>query len=230
MMMPSNSRWPAQLAVSVTTGCLLWISGCSSDPEQTTLFDHSHETPDHWPHSLGDMSVQIRERLEKLDADDESAAAELVDLVSWTPEFAADTSMAEQEWDPIYEASESLRLRLEDSEGVWDSENRQKAQSLCVLIDAAWSQLPEEERQAGRFQIHDHDHDHHDDHGDHHGDHGDHHDDHGDHHEEHGDHEDEHGDHDREHANEVSDDPEDGHDHDHDDGHPQKQQNEQGET
>ncbi|MGI9471897.1 MAG: hypothetical protein ACR2NZ_10215, partial [Rubripirellula sp.] len=112
-MMLFDTRWPPRFAVSIAVGCLLFISGCSSDPEKTSLFDHSHETPGHWPRSLGDTSVKIRERLERLDTKDTSAADELADLVSWVPEFAADTSVSETQWDPIYEASESLRLRLE---------------------------------------------------------------------------------------------------------------------
>ena len=231
-MMPSNRRWPTRFAVSMAIGCLLWISGCSSDPEKTSLFDHSHETPDHWPRNLGDTSAMIRERLEKLDVNDSSAAAELVDLVSWTPEFAADTSMSEGQWDPIYEASESLRLRLEDSRGNWDNENRQQAQRLCVLIDAAWSQLPDEEKQTGRLQGHGHTHHHGEDHGHSHGHGHDHLDDHHGHDHGHGHahhdhdqghshvhgHEHSHQDHDHEHE----------HKHGHDHGHPNDRGSERG--
>ena len=157
-MIVPRFRFSARLAMSLVFGMLLCVAGCSSDPEKTSLFDHSHDTPGHWPRSLGDTTAKIRARLEKLDNKDSSAAPELVDLVSWTPEFAADTSMSEDQWTPIYEASESLRLRLEDSGGSWDSENRQRAERLCVLVDAAWSQLPDEEKRAGRLPGHGHTH------------------------------------------------------------------------
>ena len=170
-MRRSAARW----AMSTAFLCTLLLVGCSSDPERETLFDHSHEAPDHWPRNLGDATVKIRQRLEQLDANDSDAASELTDLVSWTPEVAADTSMSEQQWTPIWEASEKLRRGLEKNKGTWDSENRQQVLRLCVLVDAAWSQLPEEERLAVRYQSHGHHHDH--DHGDH--DHDDHdHDDH----------------------------------------------------
>ena len=68
MMMVSKIRWLARFAVSLALACLLCICGCSSDPDKTSLFDHDHETPRHWPRSLGDTSAKIRERLDKLDA------------------------------------------------------------------------------------------------------------------------------------------------------------------
>ncbi len=223
-MMPSNrTSFPLNLAIVFSVAIAVCAGGCSSDPEKTSLHDHSHDTPHHWPESLGDTSTKIRRRLANLKS--EEAASELVDLVSWTPEFAADTSMPEKQWDPIYQASESLRLRLLDNDGTWDDESVQKAESLCVLIDAAWSQLPEDERRAGRFQPHghhhhDHDHGHGHDHGDHghdhdhghshehghpHGEHGHDHGEHGHGHDHDHDHDHAHGDHDH------------GHDHDHDD-------------
>ena len=176
-MTPWMRRCSVRWAIPPVFLCTLLFVGCSSDPEKESLFDHSHETPPHWPSNLGDATVKIRQRLEQLDSDTGETAAELSDLVSWMPEFAADTSMSEGQWSPIWEASESLRQDLEENRGDWDAENRQQALRLCILIDAAWSQLPEEERLAERYQSHGHHHDH--DHGDHDHDHGDH--DHGDH-------------------------------------------------
>ena len=194
-----------RLGTAATLVGLLCLAGCSSDPEKDSLFDHEHDLPDHWPAYLGDTAVKMRERLERLDEDGDSRK-ELFDLVSWAPELAADTSLPEAQWNPIYEASESLRLELLDSEGEWDSGSRQKVEQLCVLIDAAWGQLPEDEKQASRERGHHHHHHHHDDHGDH--DHGDHDHDHGDHDHDHGDHDHDHGDHDHDHGD---------HDHDHGD-------------
>jgi predicted Fe-S protein YdhL (DUF1289 family) len=148
--------------VSTTLLCSLFLVGCSGDPERETLFDHSHEAPEHWPRNLGDTTAKIRQRLERLDSNDSDAASELTDLVSWTPEVAADTSMSEQQWTPIWEASEKLRQGLEKNNETWDSESRQQVLRLCVLIDAAWSQLPDEERLAVRHQSHRHHHDGHD--------------------------------------------------------------------
>ena len=39
-------------------------------------------------------------------------ASEIVDLVSWVPEVAADTNLSEADWLPLYHASESLMANL----------------------------------------------------------------------------------------------------------------------
>jgi len=165
--MLAHLRGPAGVAITIAVSCVLGVCGCSPEPQQSTLFDHDHAMPSHWPNSLGDLTVQIRRRLELLDVH-ESCAAELSDLVAWTPEIAADTSMSETQWNRIYEASESLRLRLENSNGQWNREACDQAEQLCVLIDAAWHQLPEDEQRKGIEPHHGHSeghsHDHSDDH------------------------------------------------------------------
>ncbi|MEM8668390.1 MAG: hypothetical protein AAGG48_12810 [Planctomycetota bacterium] len=212
---PKSLRYGLVLAL----GCVLTIVGCSSESDKASLFDHDHTLPSHWPLNLSDTAAKIRQRLDQLDGDSGLAAPELVDLVSWTPEFAADTSMPEAEWQSIYEMSESLRLQLENSKGDWDRESRERALELCKLIDKAWDQLPNEERQAERYQGHRHGHGHGHGHDHGHGDHGHSHD-HGDGHShndhDHGDgrsHDHDHGAHDHGHGHD-----EDGHSHDHDHG------------
>ena len=139
--------------------CLVCLSGCSNETEKNSLFDDDHEIPSHWPSNLGEAVVKIRGRLIRLDEQDETVAAELFDLVSWTPELAAETSMSESQWNPIYDASESLRLRLTSNNGLWDAKDRQSAAALCDLIDDAWRKLPEKERQQSFNHGHSHAHD-----------------------------------------------------------------------
>ena len=168
-------------------GIALLVGGCSADPDKASLFDHHHDTPAHWPDNLGDTADKIRERLVRLKDDEQTTSDELTDLVAWAPEIAADTSLSESKWNPIFEASEELRARLEGNEGKWDSDARQRAEKLCALVDDVWLELPEEERSRVRHHGHHHHHAH------------------GDHDHAHGDHDHAHGDHDKDHDDENQD-------------------------
>ena len=200
----------------------VWVAcaGCSQDSSQTKSHVHSHETVNHMPKSLGDLCRKILVRLEEYQNGDASdqIKSELTDLVSWAPEFAADTDLSERLWIPIYQASEKLRSSIESDKTRWDQQRVEEIADLCRISEQAWLTL-DPEKQIERYQDHGHDehhghsHDHHDhDHGDHHNEHGEReHGDHDDHHHEHGDHDHEHGDHDHgDHHHEHGD-----HDHSH---------------
>ena len=116
--------------------------GCTVESETAakTLFDHDHETPDHWPADLPDLAAKMRDRLGGIGRSVESpsrddAAAELADLVAWAPEIAADTDITEAEWLPIYEASEAIGSRLKDSGGEWTPALRRRANELSDLLE-----------------------------------------------------------------------------------------------
>jgi len=137
----TGSRAGRLLACLVVAGSFLAV-GCTveSQPEKKTLFDHDHETPDHWPSDLSDLAAKMRERLGGIgesaeSTDRDEAAAELADLVAWAPEIAADTDMTEAEWLPIYQASETIGSRLKDSGGDWTPALRRRASELCDLVE-----------------------------------------------------------------------------------------------
>jgi len=198
---------------------LLAGGGCSQTPTEEAAHVHQHDTASHMPSSLGDLCRKVRRCLAELKHGGKNSQLtnELTDLVSWTPEFAADTNIGEQLWIPIYQQSEQIRLSILKNDQQWDTTRIDQITQLCRLSEEAWKSLKPDERIA-RFQGHSHD-----DHGHSHGDH-----EHGDH--EHGDHE--HGDHehsDHEHSDHDHSDHDHGdHDHgDHDHGDHEYSQNEQ---
>jgi hypothetical protein len=118
------------------------ISGCSAEgeAEQATHFDHDHSVPDHWPHDLEDAASKLRQRVDRLQvADADQAVAgtrsEVIDLVSWAPEVAADTELSEREWMPIYEQSEAW---LEaHRRGKWGKAAANQALELAAMLENA---------------------------------------------------------------------------------------------
>ena len=151
--------------------CLGWASvGCSQQANQTATHDHHHETAPHMPSSLGDLCHKMRNRLKMINKRQTSPQleAELTDLVSWAPEFAADTDIEESLWIPIYESSEQVRASIEKDANLWDQSRVENIAQLCQLSEDAWMTLDADER-IDRYQPHSHhDHDHHDhDHTDH---------------------------------------------------------------
>ena len=177
--------------------------GCqpSGEPEADSV--HRHDVPSHLPKSLWDLSRQMRSRVRILEREDSNASAryELRDLISWTPEFAADTSMTEKRWTPIYQLSETIRLSIEDDPADWGTSRRDQVIRLCQISEDAWLSLDAADR-TDRYQGHEHGHDHEHEH-------------------EHADgHSHDHGEtHRHDHDVEHSHDHDDGHSHDHDDGH-----------
>lgn len=92
------------------------LLGCAS--ESKSLHEHDHEEPDHWPTNMAEAADSIKARMEVLNSDQQLSAEdhahtseELLDLVEWSPEIAADTALSEDRWMEIYDLSEALRLR-----------------------------------------------------------------------------------------------------------------------
>ena len=158
------------------------ISGCGQ-PSATASGEtgHDHGVPHHMPRSLVDLCRQVRVRLEMFDSNraDDTTKSELTDLVSWTPEFAADTDIGEGRWLPIYELSEQIRLSIESDPQDWDVRRRDQIIRLCQISEDAWRSLQSHQRveryqghshgdhghDHGHGHGHDHDHDHDHDHG-----------------------------------------------------------------
>ena len=160
------------LAASIGILCIA-CGGCSSEENQTDDHAHHHEIAEHMPRSLGDLCGKIRDRLKHLKSDqsDADVKAELADLISWAPEFAADTNIDESRWIPIYESSEEIRLSIEKNTNQWDEARIKQITNLCQISEDAWLSLDPKNR-VDRYQSDDHDHDHGHSHDDHDHDHG----------------------------------------------------------
>jgi hypothetical protein len=107
----SPHRTLFRTAVLCTT--LVVFAGCGAEKEST--HEDSHEKPAHWPGSLNEAADFMDARLQLLETSDSEVSVvrdELTDLVTWAPEIAADTDLSEEDWLPIYELSEAVRLHL----------------------------------------------------------------------------------------------------------------------
>jgi len=69
--------------------------------------------------------------------------AEIVEIVSWIPEIAADTNLPEADWLPLYHATESLSGNLRSSKGKLTDDDRKQLESLCELVDQTATKIPE---------------------------------------------------------------------------------------
>ena len=145
---------------------LAFISGCGPQDAtpKTSHFEHDHEVAEHWPSDLADAATKIRERLgwidtgevpeqqqhEEHDDDDHhdehhhehDPKSEIVDLVAWVPEVAADTNLSESDWLPLHHASDSLMANLNSADDALTSDNQSQIESFCNLIDVAVQQIP----------------------------------------------------------------------------------------
>ena len=124
---------------------MLVLAGC--EPEKESLHEHDHEEPEHWPASMQDAARLIEQRLAILSntsSDDthekEHAQEELLDLVEWSPEIAADTDLAEEAWLPIFAASESLRKGLQSSNSD-PQDFVDEFKQLVQLLNSAYASL-----------------------------------------------------------------------------------------
>ncbi|MDB4759938.1 hypothetical protein OAG34_01845, partial [bacterium] len=138
---------------SVAWACV----GCSKSPSQTDSHEHHHDLANHMPTSLGDLCRKMRIRLQQINNGQTSPVlkSELMDLVSWAPEFAADTDIAESRWIPIYESSEQVRGSIGNQSDQWDQANIAKISHLCQLSEDAWLTLDPDKR-IERYQAHSH--------------------------------------------------------------------------
>ncbi len=114
----------AQLAVRLKLIAGLAMLVCMSvgcqNSKQSLYEEIDHDHPEHWPSDLADTASKIDQRLQRIvqDSSDAQATAELKDLISWCPELAGDTDLTEQQWQPIFDLSESLRARITAGESL----------------------------------------------------------------------------------------------------------------
>lgn len=113
-----NTMWRNYGAWGLILASLLATTGCLSESE--SLYELEHIEPPHWPTSVRDLGDKIQVRLDQYPLGDDAArlqtAAELVDLIEWTPEIVGDTELGESEWNEIYARSEAIRKRLRAGE------------------------------------------------------------------------------------------------------------------
>lgn len=143
-------RWNVTLLLTpqwfVLAGCLVFgltNTGCQNS--KNSLYEEiDHETPAHWPNDMADAADKIKSRLTIVASqpNDSTARSELVDLVSWCGEVAADTDIAEQQWQSIYDQCEAIRVQV--NTGVAIETLEVDLRLLCDLLEAAHKALPTE--------------------------------------------------------------------------------------
>lgn len=174
--------------------CLLSLalSGCSQSDADDHANDHhlEHFVPHHKPANFDAAVRQIDERTEHLSlhaghrhGDEGEELQELLDVVNWIPELAADSDLNESEWNQANAAKKTMAKKLESrrsANGELDLKDLDDAitselQILTSLVDAAGPPEPalhhDHHHHHGDHDHHDHDHDDHDhDHDDDHDD------------------------------------------------------------
>jgi hypothetical protein len=140
---------PTRIISVITHRCLMFLlvfflpGGCTKNDNEakTSLFEEHHHEPAHWPDDLGDIAVKLRKRMSSEVS--EKSLGEIKELVSWTAEVAADTNLAESDWVPVYEATESLSRQLRTDSKTLTTENRTQVEALCKLIDETVPKIAE---------------------------------------------------------------------------------------
>ncbi|MDV6030713.1 MAG: hypothetical protein F9B45_11570 [Phycisphaera sp. RhM] len=130
----------------ILTCLIVCLAGCASDGDtKTSHFEHDHEVAAHWPNDLADAAAKIRQRLDAAASTSDPSkrlAEEIVDLVSWVPEIAADTDLSEHDWIPLDNAAESLSASLRAVDNELTAANRKQTAALCELIEQSLKKIP----------------------------------------------------------------------------------------
>ncbi len=125
------------------------VTGCGSRASDGEYEKVEHFVPAHWPSDLLDASSKIEERTLQLSgqsATDASAVEnQLRDIVGWVPEIAADTDLTEEQWDPVYFASEKLSKRLAKMARPLDDATLKAIEEYRKLLIETADLLPPEE-------------------------------------------------------------------------------------
>jgi hypothetical protein len=108
-----------QIGLNVCFGLLLCLGMCGCDsPSLSRGEGHTeHHVPDHKPATFAAAIEQIRSRHERLATEFRTAEAtvlarelsEMLDIVGWLTELAADSPMKKTQWDLVNVASKDLR-------------------------------------------------------------------------------------------------------------------------
>lgn len=157
-------------------------SGCGDAEADAHADDHhlEHFVPHHKPANFAECVEEIEHRCDHLAAhaghghDDEADEfQELLDVVNWIPELAADSDLDEAKWNQAVRAGKAIAEQLatrKSADGSLDLSDLSQAiatelKTLQTMIPAAGK--PEaaihHDHDHGHDHDHDHDHDHHDD-------------------------------------------------------------------
>ena len=130
----------------ILTCLILFLAGCASEGDtKTSHFEHDHKVAAHWPIDLADAAAKIRQRLDAAASTSDQSkrlVEEIIDLVSWVPEIAADTDLSEQDWIPLDNAAESLSANLRAVDNDLTEANRTQTAALCELIEQSLKKIP----------------------------------------------------------------------------------------
>lgn len=133
--------------------------GCGSEESASvsTYEEHEHHVPEHMPESFPAGIAALATRLDRLPPDGGAVGDErdeFRDIVGWLPKLAADSDLAEAEWDAIHR-------RLVKLDELTDPDIADTAEVRDVIGELGQAA----ERHAGRFEVHAHEDDHSDESG-----------------------------------------------------------------
>lgn len=135
----------AASALVATIVCLA-AAGCGVEDAKSSHFEHDHVVAPHWPEDVHDLSIKLRVRLDALSwkwNDPEALRREMIDLIGWAPEIAADTNMTEADWNVIDRAAETLLEDVRGSEQRLTTDHRDAIAKFQKLVDDLRKTIPE---------------------------------------------------------------------------------------
>lgn len=135
-----NGRQTSCLGLAVVLSSL-WLTGCapttaveSPNTDEHEAHDHEHEhgIPDHKPKVFSEAVRQLVPRWKSVTTElqaghadhAERELAELLDIIRWLPELAADTDLKKADWDHVQQLTtklETLVVAQHASSGVSNS-------------------------------------------------------------------------------------------------------------
>jgi hypothetical protein len=128
---------------------VIGMAGCGKPTADEGYEKVEHFVPLHWPKDLEDAAAKIAERASQLSgqagAETVAIESQLRDIVGWVPEIAADTDLTEQQWNPVYEASEALSKRLAKMRRPLDDATLGAIDDFCKLLVDTHQLLPPDE-------------------------------------------------------------------------------------
>lgn len=125
------------------------VAGCGNHSVDDDHEKVEHFVPIHWPSDLLDASSKIEQRTSQLSGKSTTDALtienQLRDIVGWVPEIAADTDLTEEQWNPVYFASEKLSKRLAKMPRPLDDATLGEIDEYRKLLAETAKLLPPEE-------------------------------------------------------------------------------------
>lgn len=120
-----------------------FLTGCMQSTEKTSNFELDHVIAPHWPRDVEDLEEKLRSRIQVVEANSDPAIfQEIVDLIEWAPEIAADSYLPEEEWNTVNLKCEEVFGNLRSASLPLSKEHIDMAVNLCdVLAEVSPSAL-----------------------------------------------------------------------------------------